>query len=157
MNGDKIHVVIREQPSRKKEEGGRKWRCQKCGREFSRQNQDHYCMKPQNIDEYISAQDETLQAKLNELRTVLRAALPDAEERMSWSMPTYWKGRNIIHFAAFKKHIGLYPGDEATAAFRDELVEFSVSKGTIRFPHDKALPVELIGRIAKWCYENGKK
>ena len=156
-NGDKIHVVIWERHSRGTEESGLKWKCPKCGREFSRQNQDHYCTKPQNIDEYITAQDETVQTKLNELRTVLRTALPDAEERISWSMPTYWRGRNIIHFAAFKNHIGLYPGDEATAAFRDELSEFSVSKGTIRLPYNKALPVDLIERIARWCYEAYRK
>jgi uncharacterized protein YdhG (YjbR/CyaY superfamily) len=58
--------------------------------------------------------------------------LPEAEERISWSMPAYWKGRNIIHFAASKKHLGLYPGDEATAAFAEELSSLGVSKGTIR-------------------------
>ena len=60
-----------------------KWKCPKCGREFSRQNQDHYCIKPQSIDEYIAAQDVTVQPKLNEIRTILRAALPDADERIS--------------------------------------------------------------------------
>ena len=78
------------------------WKCPKCGREFSRQNQGHYCVKPQNIDEYIAAQDEKYQPRLKEIREILRNALPDAEERISWSMPTYWKGRNIIHFAASK-------------------------------------------------------
>ena len=134
-----------------------KWKCPKCGREFSRENQDHYCVKPQSIDEYIAIQDEKVQPKLKEIRAVLRAALPDAEERISWSMPTYWKGRNIIHFAAFKKHIGLYPGDGATAAFREELEGFDVSKGTIRLPYDRELPADLITRIAKWCYEEYRK
>lgn len=128
-----------------------KWKCPKCGREFSRQNQDHYCVKPQNIDEYIALQDEALQPKLRELRAILQNALPDAEERMSWSMPTYWKGRNIIHFAAFRKHIGLYPGGEATAVFREELAGFDTSKGTIRLPYDRELPEELIAKIAGWC------
>ena len=129
------------------------WKCPKCGREFSRQNQDHYCVKPQNIDDYIAAQDEKYQPVLREVRAVLRNALPEAEERISWSMPTYWKGRNIIHFAASKKHLGLYPGDEATAAFAEELSGLGVSKGTIRVPYDQPLPAELIERIAKWCYE----
>ena len=71
------------------------WKCPKCGREFSRQNQDHYCVKPRNIDDYIAAQDEKYQPVLREVRAVLRNALPEAEERISWSMPTYWKGRNI--------------------------------------------------------------
>ena len=133
------------------------WKCPKCGREFSKQNQDHYCVKPQNIDDYITMQDEQYQTILREVRTVLRNALPEAEERISWSMPTYWKGRNIIHFAASKNHLGLYPGDEATAAFAEELYGLSVSKGTIRIPYDQPLPAELIERIAKWCYEKYAK
>ena len=124
------------------------WKCPKCGREFSRQNQDHYCVKPQIIDDYIAAQDEKYQPLLREVRAVLRNALPEAEERISWAMPTYWKGRNIIHFAASKKHLGLYPG-----AFAEELSGLGVSKGTIRVPYDQPLPAELIERIAKWCYE----
>ncbi len=133
------------------------WKCPKCGREFSRQNQDHYCVKPQNIDEYIAAQDEKVQPVLKEIRAILRATLPEAEERISWSMPTYWKGRNIIHFAASKKHLGVYPGDEATAEFADDLADYSVSKGTIRLPYDQPLPEELIAKIAKWCYEKHSK
>ena len=133
------------------------WICPKCGREFSRQDQDHYCVKPQNIDEYIAAQDETVQPRLSEVREILHAAIPDAEERISWSMPTYWKGKNIIHFAASKKHLGLYPGGEATTVFANELKNFDVSKGTIRLQWNKELPTELIQRIACWCYEEYKK
>ena len=133
------------------------WKCPKCGREFKKQNQDHYCVKPQNIDEYIALQDEKHQPMLKEVRMVLQKALPEAEERISWSMPTYWKGRNIIHFAASKKHLGIYPGDEAAAEFAEELSGFSVSKGTIRFPYDRPLPAELIERIARWCYEKYAK
>ena len=133
------------------------WKCPKCGREFARQNQGHYCAKPQNIDEYIAAQDEGIQPVLTEVRTILRNALPEAEERISWSMPTYWKGRNIIHFAASKNHLGIYPGEEAVAVFADELLEYSVSKGTIRVPYGKPLPTELIEKIARWCYEKHSK
>ena len=133
------------------------WKCPKCGREFSRQNQDHYCTKPQNIDEYIAARDEQIRPKLNEIRSILHGALPEAEERISWSMPTYWKGRNIIHFAASKKHLGIYPGEEATAVFAEDLTGFDVSKGTIRIPYDQPLPVNLIERIARWCYEEYRK
>lgn len=133
------------------------WKCPKCGREFARQNQDHYCIRPQDIDEYISAQDDSVQPRLKEIRAILRAAIPEAEERMSWSMPTFWKGRNIIHFAASKKHLGLYPGGEATAAFAEELRDWDVSKGTIRIPWNRDLPVELIQRIARWCYAAYRK
>ena len=72
-------------------------------------------------------------------------------------MPTFWKGKNLIHFASFKKHIGLYPGDEATAAFAEELTGFEVSKGTIRLPNDRDLPEKLIAEIAKWCYASYAK
>ena len=129
------------------------WTCPKCGRQFSRTEQQHYCGKPQTVDEYLDAQDEKVRPKLDQIRLILRTALPDAEERLSWSMPTFWKGKNIIHFAAAKKHIGLYPGGEATTFFAEELTDYSVSKGTIRLPYDEDLPEELIARIAQWCYE----
>ena len=127
------------------------WKCPKCGREFNRQEQDHYCVKPETVDAYIAAQEEAAQPRLRELRAILQAALPDAQERISWSMPTFWKGRNIIHFAAAKKHIGLYPGGEATTAFAEELTDLDVSKGTIRLPYNRQLPTDLITRIAQWC------
>ena len=133
------------------------WKCPECGREFKRQGQDHYCVKPQTIDEYIALQDESVQPKLNEIRSILRKALPEAEERISWSMPTYWKGRNIIHFAASKKHLGLYPGGDATAEFASELEGFDVSKGTIRIPYGTEIPSGLIARIARWCLERYSK
>ena len=133
------------------------WKCPKCGRVFDRQDQQHFCEKPRTIDEYIEALDPAARPKLREIRAVIRSAVPDAEERISWSMPTYWKGRNLIHFAAFKNHIGLYPGGEATTAFEKELEGFDISKGTIRLSYEKDLPAELIGEIAKWCRErNGK-
>jgi hypothetical protein len=115
------------------------------------------CMKPQNIEEYIAVQDAQVQSRLKEVRDILAEALPEAEERISWSMPTFWKGRNIIHFAAAKKHIGLYPGDGATEAFKKELTGFDVSKGTIRLPYDQELPADLIAGIARWCYEEYRK
>ena len=94
------------------------WTCPKCGRTFKKQNQSHYCGKaPETIDEYIAAQTEEAQQYLNEIRNVIRAALPEAEERISWSMPTFWKKHNIIQFAAHKKHIGLYAGTEAVVEF----------------------------------------
>ena len=80
-----------------------------------------------------------------------------AKEKISWSMPTYWKGVNIIHFAASKKHLGLYPGGEATNVFADKLKDYDVSKGTIRFPYNKPLPKELIAEIAAWCYKQYAK
>ena len=133
------------------------WKCPKCGREFSRQEQDHSCVKPKNIDEYIAAQEEAVQPRLKEMRSLIRSAIPEAEERISWSMPTYWKGKNLLHFAAFKKHLGFYPGDEAVARFKDELNNYDVSKGTIRLPYSADLPAELIQRMVRWCYETYQK
>ena len=127
------------------------WKCPNCGREFARQEQSHYCGKPQTVEEYILTQDERVRPRLEELRAILRAAHPDAEERISWSMPTYWRGRNLIHFAASKQHLGVYPGGEATTVFARELEGFNVSKGTIRLPYDKELPAELLAKIARWC------
>lgn len=133
------------------------WRCPKCGREFKKANQQHYCGTAADIDAYIEAQEERIRPKLRELRAILRAAIPEAEERISWSMPTYWKGQNLIHFAASKKHLGLYPGGEATTVFAEELKGLDVSKGTIRLPYDRPLPEELITRIARWCWREYAK
>jgi len=70
-------------------------------------------------------------------------------------MPTYWNGHNIIHFAAAKKHIGVYPGPEAVERFSTKLQGFHFSKGTIQLPYSKSLPNELISEIAVWCYQTG--
>lgn len=132
------------------------WTCPKCGRAFQKQNQGHYCGKPpKTIDEYIAAQPEEVQGYLKKIRDAIHAALPEAEEKISWSMPTYWKKYNIIQFAAHKNHIGLYAGTEAVVEFEERLEEYKTSKGSIRLPYDKPLPLELIGEIAKWCYGTG--
>lgn len=129
--GDFVHVVIRPRPEEPVQE------------------------TPETIDAYISAQPEELRPRLLCLRATLREALPEAQERISWGMPTYWNGRNIIHFAAAKKHLGVYPGPKAVEHFAEELREFNSRKGTIQFPHSKPLPVELIANIAVWCAQTG--
>ena len=103
----------------------------------------------------IAAQPEGVQQYLKEVRDALRAALPEAEERISWSMPTYWKRHNIIQFAGFKNHVGLYPGPEAVQEFSERLKEYKTSKGTIQLPYGSPVPAELISDIAGWCYETG--
>ncbi len=128
------------------------WECPKCGRTFKKTNQDHYCgTAPATIEEYIERQPKEVQPYLQQINRAIKAALPEAMEKISWSMPTYWKKRNLIQFAAFKKHIGLYPGVEAVEAFTDRLQEYKTSKGTIQLPYDKPLPLGLIAEIAKWC------
>ena len=113
--------------------------------------------KPDVIDEYIQKQDPAVRERLNIIRQTIRAAIPDAEERISWQMPTFWKGRNIIHFAAFKNHIGIYPGGEATSEFAEKLTDYKTSKGAIQLPNNKELPLELIAEIARWSYERNAK
>ena len=128
------------------------WKCPKCGRTFKNRNQDHYCGEvPKTIEEYISRQPEQARGYLRRMNEVIKAALPDAVEKISWSMPTYWKKYNLIQFAAFKKHVGLYPGPQAVEAFADRLAGYKTSKGAIQFPYDRALPLELIREIAQWC------
>ena len=122
------------------------------------QNQSHYCGKaPKTVDEYILAQDETIRKQLEDVRQVLISRLPDATEKISWSMPTYWKDHNIIHFAAQKKHIGLYPGPEAVEHFSDKLNQAGLkyNKGSIQIPYSDELPLQLISEIADWCRETG--
>ena len=132
------------------------WICPKCGRTFKNQNQGHYCGKaPETIEEYIAAQPEKAQQYLREIRDAVRAVLPEAEEKISWSMPTFRKKFNIIQFAAHKNHIGLYAGTEAVVEFGGRLGGYKTSKGTIQLPYDKPLPLELIAEIAKWCEETG--
>lgn len=128
------------------------WKCPKCGRNFKNTNQEHYCgAAPKTIEEYMERQPTEHQAYLSQINHVIRSAIPDALPKISWSMPTYWRKQNIIQFAAFKKHIGLYPGPEAVEFFAERLEGYKTSKGTIQFPYDKPLPLELIGEIAKWC------
>lgn len=147
--GDPVEVVLRERES----ESSAMWKCPKCGREFKKKEQSHYCgEKPKTIDEYILSQDEDKREDLRHIRKILRDALPEAEERISWSMPTFWKEHNIIHFAASKNHIGLYPGPAAVERFSKELQGYKTDKGTIRIPYGK-IDDELIAIIAKWCLE----
>lgn len=131
------------------------WKCPKCGREFKKTGQDHYCgEKPRTIEAYILAQEKNKQDDLLKMKEILNTALPEAEERISWSMPTFWKIHNICHFAAFKNHIGFYPGSEAVEAFATQLTAYKTDKGTIRIPYGK-IDTELIARIAIWCWETG--
>ncbi|MCI8559592.1 MAG: hypothetical protein HFH03_00475 [Dorea sp.] len=130
------------------------WQCPKCGRTFKNTNQEHFCGEaPKTIEEYIEGQSEQVQPYLRQINKAIKAAIPDTVEKISWSMPTYWKKRNLIQFAAFRKHIGLYPGPEAIEVFGESLKEYKTSKGTIQLPYDKPMPLELIGKIAKWCEE----
>lgn len=149
--GDTVEVVLQERDS----EEAPLWKCPKCGKTFQKKGQSHFCgEKPETIDAYIQYQDPDKQEALQHIRQILRSALPEAEERISWSMPTYWKKHNILHFAASKGHIGLYPGPEAVSHFKEELQDYKTDKGTIRIPYGR-IDDALIAKIAKWCWETG--
>jgi len=103
---------------------------------------------PTNIDEYIAAFPQDIQAILQKIRAVIQAAAPDAQEAISYAMPTFKLEGNLIHFAAFKNHIGLYPTPQGIEMFKEELSAYAGAKGSIRFPLDQPIPYELIGKIA---------
>lgn len=126
------------------------WKCPKCDRVFKNTEQDHFCVKLNSIDEYIAAQSEDVRPLLQGIRETIRTAAPEATEKISWRMPTFWQGENLIHFAAFKKHIGLYPGGEATAEFAERLACYKTSKGAIQLPLGKPIDYELIRDIVQW-------
>ena len=129
------------------------WICPKCGREFKRTGQDHYCGKaPASIDEYIQRQDTAIQPYLISLRNTIHDAIPEAEEKIAWSMPTWKKRGNVISFAVSKNHIGIYIGEEAVTHFHERLQGIEIYKGNLRLKHNQEMRLSLISDIAKWCY-----
>ncbi len=110
-----------------------------------------------SIDEYIAAFPEKTQVILQGLRAAIQAAAPDATEKISYQMPTFYLHGNLIHFAAFKSHIGVYPTPTGIDAFKDELAVYANAKGSVQFPIDQPLPMELITRIVKYRVEENLK
>lgn len=110
---------------------------------------------PATIDEYIATFPYEVQATLEKLRQTIRKAAPDATEKISYQMPTYYFNGNLVHFAAYKKHVGFYPAPSGIVAFKDELMKYRTSKGAIRFPLDKPLPLALVKKIVTFrVHEN---
>jgi uncharacterized protein YdhG (YjbR/CyaY superfamily) len=134
------------------------WTCPKCKREFAGEPPHHFCDSgAATIEEYINGQVAEVQPRLREVYAALKAALPNAREKISYRMPTFWQGRNLIHFAAFAKWIGMFPGGEATTVFAGRLAGYTTSKGGIRLPYNTPLPVALITEIAVWCGERNSR
>jgi uncharacterized protein YdhG (YjbR/CyaY superfamily) len=106
---------------------------------------------PTTIDEYIAEFPRDVQPLLEKVRAAIRKAAPDATEAISYRMPTFKLHGNMIHFAGYDHHIGLYPGSRPIEEFKDELTKYKTSKGTVQLPLDKPIPVGLIGRITKFC------
>jgi uncharacterized protein YdhG (YjbR/CyaY superfamily) len=105
---------------------------------------------PNGIDEYIAGFPKDIQKLLQKIRMTIREAAPDAEEAIKYHIPTFVLKGNLIHFAAFKNHIGLYPAPRAIEEFKEELYGYEGAKGTVRFPLDQPIPFDLIGRIVKF-------
>lgn len=113
---------------------------------------------PATIDEYIADFPMEVQVMLERLRLTIATAAPDATEKISYQMPTFYFNGNLVHFAAFKHHIGFYPTPSGISAFREELKDYKTSKGAVQFPLDKPLPLELVKKIVGFrVTENLKK
>jgi uncharacterized protein YdhG (YjbR/CyaY superfamily) len=102
------------------------------------------------IDEYIDTFPQNIQDILRRLRQTIREAAPDAEETISYQMPTFRANGNLVHFAAYKEHIGFYPEPSGIAEFKKDLSAYGGGKGTVRFPLDEPIPFDLIRRIVKF-------
>src|SRR6185312_7130179 len=104
---------------------------------------------PANIDEYIAAFSPEIQAILEKIRLTIGTAAPDAEEAISYRMPTFKQNGGLVHSAAFKNHIGLYPPIRGDASLEKAISPYAGEKGNLRFPLDRPIPYDLIERIVK--------
>ena len=102
------------------------------------------------IDEYIAQFPEEVQVLLEKMRTIIHKAAPKAEEAIAYGIPTFKMNGNLVHFGGYKSHISFYPAPSGIGAFKKELAKYEGSKGTIRFPLDKPLPVTLITQVIKF-------
>lgn len=119
-------------------------------------------MKPEKesfhtIDEYISQFPMDIQEKLQQLRTVIKEEAPQAAEKISYQMPTFYLNGNLVHFAAFKNHIGFYPAPSGIAAFAEQLSQYKSAKGSVQFPLDEPLPLELVREIVRYRVQENQK
>ena len=102
------------------------------------------------IDEYIEAFPEPAQSRLTELRLLIREVAPEAQEKISYQIPTFYLNGNLVHFAVHARHIGFYPGPSGIAEFKDELSRYKSAKGSVQFPLEEPLPQDLIARMVKF-------
>ena len=112
----------------------------------------------QTIDEYIQTFPKDIRKILEKVRQTIKEATPDAEEAISYQIPTFKLNGNLVHFAAFKKHIGFYPAPTGSEAFKKELSVYKAGKGSVQFPLDQPMPYELIAQIVAFrVFENLEK
>jgi len=102
------------------------------------------------VDEFIIQQPVSIRERLEKLRTIIKKAAPKSEELISYQMPAYKQNGILVYFGAFKNHIGFFPTASGIEAFRHELTDYKTSKGTIQFPNDKPIPIDLITKIVKF-------
>jgi uncharacterized protein YdhG (YjbR/CyaY superfamily) len=103
-----------------------------------------------SVDEYIASFDGEVRERLERIRVVIKAAAPEAVEKISYGMPAYKLRKILVYFAAHKSHIGLYPMPSAAGAFKEELKSYKSGKGSIIFPNDEPIPYDLIRRIVEF-------
>lgn len=126
------------------------WICPKCGREFKRTNQGHYCGKaPETVDEYIVSQPGYSHAHIKTLRNIIMGSVFDVEEKIAWSMPVYKMGKRSVSFAACKDSISFYSDIQILEKFRTQLDGFAIKKNALYLPYDKELPVKVIEDIVR--------
>lgn len=105
---------------------------------------------PNNIDAYIAGFPPDVQSILTRIRATIVEAAPDAEEAIKYRMPTFVQGENLVHFAAFRQHVGFYPTPSAIVEFKDELSAYKSAKGSVQFPLEEPMPLDLVRRIVKF-------
>lgn len=108
---------------------------------------------PETVDEYIAGFPPNVRQKLEQIRSAVRALVPEAEETIKYRVPTFVLHENLVHFAAFANHIGFYPAPSGIAKFRNELSAYKTAKGSVQFPIDKPLPLDLVSKIVKFRAE----
>lgn len=114
--------------------------------------------KPTTIDAYIAEFPKNIQLLLKQMRKTVQEAAPDATEKIAYGMPTFFLNGNLVHFAAFKEHIGFYPAPTGIEKFKKDLSVYKGAKGSVQFPLDQPLPLDLVARIVKYrVQENAKK
>ena len=113
--------------------------------------------KAKTIDEYIASCPEEVQKKMKEMRATIRADAPNATEKISYQMPTFYLKGNLVHFAALKNHIGFYPTPSGVQAFIKETAKYASTKGAIQFPLDEPLPLKLVSKIVKFRVKENLK
>jgi len=113
--------------------------------------------KPQTVDEYISCASPNVKQHLGQLRTAIMEVAPQAQEVISYQMPTYKLNGYLVSFGGFSKHVSLFPGAAAVEAFKEELSDYKTSVGTIQFPVNKPVPIDLVKKILQFKIENMAK